>query len=87
MTKYRKKPVLIEAWIWDESKETFDKIGCEFSGYSGKKNNLLLMFNLRIKINNGSMRVDRGDYIIKDEKGEFSVCKPDIFKSTYDEDL
>lgn len=26
----------------------------------------------------------KDDYIIKDNKGEFHPCKPDIFKATYD---
>ena len=30
------------------------------------------------------MKVTKGDYIIKDEIGEFYPCKPDIFKKTYE---
>lgn len=29
MGKFRKKPVVIEAWEWDETKTTFEKIGCK----------------------------------------------------------
>jgi hypothetical protein len=32
----------------------------------------------------GSMRVDKGDWIIKGVKGEIYPCKPDIFAATYE---
>lgn len=36
-----------------------------------------------IKTLEGTMKADKGDYIIKGIKGEVYPCKPDIFKSTY----
>jgi hypothetical protein len=32
----------------------------------------------------GTMRADRGDWIIKGVAGEFYPCKPDIFEATYE---
>lgn len=32
----------------------------------------------------GSMRADKGDWIIRGIKGEIYPCKPDIFAATYD---
>ena len=82
--KYRKKPVEIEAWLWDESKKTFDKIGCTAMSCCGHQATPDLMHSLRIKTLEGTMYVDKGDYIIKGVKGEFYPCKPDIFLMTYD---
>jgi hypothetical protein len=84
MPRFRKKPVEIEAWIWDESKTTFDKIGCKMMACAGHANTPDLMLSLKIETLEGSMRVNKGDYIIKGVKGEFYPCKPDIFKLTYE---
>jgi hypothetical protein len=82
--KYRKKPVEIEAWLWDESKETFAKVGCKSMSSEGHSNHPDLLKKLRIETLEGTMRVEKGDYIIKGVKGEFYPCKPDIFALTYD---
>lgn len=85
MPKFRKKPVVIEAWLWDESKKTLLEIGCSSVSSEGHSSYPDLLKNLRIITLEGSMRVDKGDYIIKGVKGEFYPCKPDIFKMTYEE--
>ena len=84
MPKFRKKPVVIEAiqfngvngkdveqWI---SKNKNNRIGKVVS--SG---DAILMRTLK-----GAMRAEIGDYIIKDVKGDFFPCKPDIFEQTYE---
>ena len=86
MMKYRKKPVVIEAWLWDETKTTFDKIGCKMMSSCGHKDKPDLMQDLRIETLEGTMRANKGDYIIKGVKGEFYPCKPDIFLMTYDKE-
>jgi hypothetical protein len=83
MSKYIKKPVAIEAWLWDESKTTFAEIGCKTMSSRGNSNTPDLMCCLRIETLEGTMSVNKGDYIIKGVKGEFYPCKPDIFKLTY----
>jgi hypothetical protein len=35
-------------------------------------------------LDEGTMRVDPGDYIIRGIKGELYPCKPDIFEATYE---
>jgi hypothetical protein len=82
--KYRKKPVVIEAWLWDETRTTFDKIGCTAMSCCGHQDTPDLMHSIRITTLEGTMYVDKGDYIIKGVKGEFYPCKPDIFLMTYD---
>ena len=82
--KYKKKPVVIEAWVWDESKITLNKIGCQCMACQGNSKHPDLVRSLIILTLEGSMSVNKGDYIIKGVKGEFYPCKPDIFKLTYD---
>lgn len=33
----------------------------------------------------GTMKADKGDWIIRGVKGELYPCKPDVFKMTYEE--
>ncbi len=84
MPKFRKKPVTIEAWQWDESNKTLDLIGCRMMSCSGHADNPDLCINLRIETLEGTMTVGKGDWIIKGIKGEFYPCKPDIFEATYE---
>ena len=82
--KYQKRPVVIDAWLWDESKETFSGIGCKSMSSEGHSSHPDLLRALRIETLEGTMRVEKGDYIIKGVAGEFYPCKPDIFLRTYD---
>ena len=84
MPRYIKKPVAFDAWLWDESKATFARLGfCRAVAHEGHSNHPDLMKNLRIETLEGTMSVRKGDYIIKGIKGEFYPCKPDIFEATY----
>lgn len=78
MAKYRKKPVVVDAFRWtvDVTPQWWrdrDDIliqvssGCAF-----------------IPTHDGSDRVEVGDYIIKEVGGKLTPCKPDIFEATYD---
>lgn len=80
MKKYRKKPVEVEAVLWDGTTKTASDI----MSWSGNKvesgNGLLVIHTLE-----GEMRATEGDYIIKGIKGEFYPCKPEIFEASYEE--
>jgi hypothetical protein len=82
--KFRKKPVIIDAWQWDESKATLSKTGAKRTSCRGHRDRPDECTDLRIDTLEGSMRVDRGDWIIRGVKGEFYPCKPDIFEATYE---
>lgn len=79
MTKYRKKPIVVEAvqfkgYNWDEViSELQPDSDWEHNG------NYVNIFTLE-----GVMRADIGDWIIKGVKGEIYPCKPDIFDATYE---
>lgn len=79
MDKYRKKPVVIEAfryWV-DARPEWFcDKV----------TTNEIITHETHCEITTleGVMRGEVGDYIIQGVKGEVYPCKPDIFEATYE---
>ncbi|NQX77304.1 hypothetical protein [Gilvibacter sp.] len=79
MKKYKKKPVVIDAILWDGTKECYDALA------SGSERSLRLeKGQLVIKTLEGEMRAPVGHYIIKGIKGEFYPCDPEIFAQTYE---
>jgi hypothetical protein len=78
MIKYRKKPVVVEAVIWDGDKDKFESFIIATS-WSIDDNN-----EIRIMTLEGVMFGRIGDYIIKGVQGEYYPCKPDIFAATYE---
>lgn len=86
-TRWRKKPVVIQAVRYDGSNETtiLDWISyfggdatADHDGDPGKG------WHLEIRTLEGVMRADIGDWIIRGVRGEFYPCKPDIFEATYE---
>ena len=87
MAKFKKKPVVIDAWQWDESLKTRDMLvskGMKWSGHNGHVDHPDLCKNLRISTLEGTMRVEAGDWIIRGVKGEFYPVRADIFAKTYE---
>ncbi len=97
MPKFRKKPVVIEAFQmtkerrWDNSEwpewlnEAWNKDPSEGSLWIGDK----VMddageFLLLVGTLEGVHVVTWNDYIIQDIQGELYPCKPDIFEATYE---
>lgn len=83
MTKYRKKPVVIEAVEWTGANhlitETFMKGSGARISYANKQLGEIIIPTLE-----GDMTASVGDFIIKGVNGEFYPCKPDIFQKTYE---
>ena len=90
--KFRKKPVVVEAELYDGSKESIAKIlklGNSVMLYSDHlriKTLAVMLYSDHLRINTleGMHRADIGDWIIKGVKGELYPCKPDIFGQTYE---
>lgn len=90
MSKYVKKPVVVEAVKYNGNnieevkefmKEQLDKLHFESMDASNLEEGKLSMVDfLAIQTLEGVMTVSDGDYIIKGVNGEFYPCKPDIFK-------
>ncbi len=85
MSKYRKKPVILDAWYWQGTNSLHANSFCkarrlpEFN--MGARNGIA---GLIIPTLEGDMIARCGDWIIKGVKGEFYPCKPDIFEATYE---
>jgi hypothetical protein len=82
--KYRKKPVVIDAYRFDNriwNHPPFWLTSKQDDGTIRVETNPLAMF---IHTLEGEMRADEGDWIIKGVKGEIYPCKPDIFEATYE---
>ena len=91
--KFRKKPVVIEAYQWKES----DALNLRGKGWpqwlvdatrsnEGEDQIVSQSFDgyATIKTLEGEMRADIGDWIIRGINGELYPCKPDIFAATYE---
>ena len=92
--KFRKKPVVIEAYQWKES----DALNLRGKGWpnwlvaakrcaeDGADQIVTQSFDgyATIKTLEGEMRADIGDWIIRGINGELYPCKPDIFAATYE---
>lgn len=84
MTKYRKKPIVIEAWRFAQPHQTKPEwLTSAFNSgiiwYQGGDASYLTIRTLE-----GDMRAQLGDWIIKGVKGELYPCKNDIFQATYE---
>lgn len=75
--KYRKKPVVIEAW--QNSDENEFPAWVDSAGVGREPGGVILINTLE-----GVMKAMPGDYIIKGIQGEVYPCKPDIFEATYE---
>jgi hypothetical protein len=86
MAKFRKKPVVIEAWqVTPDDGQTrqLPPIWLVNALVSGGAT-ALTGGGVAIQTLEGTMRADVGDWIIRGVKGELYPCKPDIFEATYE---
>ncbi|OBC11417.1 hypothetical protein A5784_35045 [Mycobacterium sp. 852013-50091_SCH5140682] len=90
--KYRKKPVEIDAMLWDGTADAATPIinwalengvtityHCPDGDACRRDTHVLMVSTLE-----GAMAAIPGDWIIRGVAGEFYPCKPDIFAATYD---
>lgn len=84
MSKFRKKPVVIEARLYDGT-NAYDLI--DWIDQDAAGNDAVIDTEddaVCIKTLEGVMAASVGDWIIRGVQGEFYPCKPDIFDSTYE---
>jgi hypothetical protein len=91
--KYKKKPVVIEAYQWFAVSEYVEGITRDVDyfrhpqipGTTGCKHCRKMMHDHGwVDILEGGHKVCPGDWIIKGIKGELYPCKPNIFEATYE---
>lgn len=82
MAKYRKKPVVIDAWqLTKENVEAGIPDWIDLDTVHIFDGGVLFAEIVTLE---GVMQASEGDYIIKGVQGEFYACKPDIFEQTYE---
>jgi hypothetical protein len=80
MPKFRKKPVVIEAFPHQPGLRWPELAGDVAAGrLSYQTDGSVLIQTLE-----GAMRGDPGDWIIRGVKGELYPCKPDVFEASYE---
>lgn len=86
--KYRKKPVIIDAFHWtggsDQGEDPDWIIKSIMDGDAWFENENSPDVKFMIRTLEGVMEASVGDYIIRGIKGEIYPCKPDIFLATYE---
>lgn len=93
MAKYRKKPVIIDAFLlgdnipdWFMDKVTSNDIILHRIPFHESRANNYGQLWCEIKTLEGIMKAYEGkDYIIKSINGEIYPCKKEIFEQTYEE--
>jgi hypothetical protein len=86
MSKYRKKPVVIEAVQFTGSGDSCTEVTMFLGGsHSGNQRwNSTTNTGGVIVTLEGEMAFVPGDWIIRGVKGEFYPCRDDIFQATYE---
>lgn len=96
MPHYRKKPVVVEAWPFDGSFESYAEVAKHVASMTGDDRHAPHGWRwfaealggrpacMEIATLEGVMTAMPGDMIIRGVKGEFYPCKPDIFAATYE---
>jgi hypothetical protein len=89
--KFRKKPVVIEAFQWSgthfngAARWLLEAITSNETGYEPAVGEIRHVGDqLRIGTLEGPMLASPGDWIIRGIKGELYACKPDVFALTYE---
>ena len=86
--KFKKKPEIIEAYLFDGTYNTMERIKKifpdikTFSVEFHIENNTA--YNWKIDTYEGRYIVTENDWIIKDSLGRFSICNNHIFTHLYD---
>ena len=76
--KYRKKPVEVEA-VQFTGDNVNEILQFALGSYPAVEESVVLIPNIH-----GTMFVSNGDYVIQENNGDYTVCKPDIFEDAYE---
>jgi len=91
--KYRKKPIIVEAFKFDGDLRDNDGYYVPDWAVEAFENGILYFdgisyddppYDLFIRTHEGSVLVNFNDYVIKGINDELCCCDPDIFEKSYD---
>ena len=77
--KFRQKPVVIDAELYEDTKESLARVLSLGNGIGIMPNR-----SLTIRVPEGTIKADIGDWIIKGVTGELYPCKLGTFEQTYE---
>lgn len=72
-----------DAWQWDESRATLKETGASLGSCSGHVDRPDWCELLRIRTDAGTVSVDIGDWILKDDEGGLHVVTDEQFQYSY----
>ncbi len=84
MSKFRKKPITIEAFQWTNGPDQAYPFWFADAMRDGKAGENADKMSMYIETLEGTMTAFPGDWIIRGIKNEIYSCKPDIFAATYE---
>ncbi len=84
MSKFRKKPVVIEARQWTQGNGFHIVSWINSEGGDAELRLDVDPSGIQIVTLEGTMTADHDDWIIQGVAGEFYACKPAIFELTYE---
>jgi hypothetical protein len=91
MPKFRKNPVVIEAFKLEENLSIAETPEWFQAAWKSKdvyqKGDDPLNLDVYIKTSEGDMRANKGDWIIEGVEGEIYPCKPSVFETSYSLDI
>lgn len=90
--KYRKKPIVIDAFKWTGGPDQRHDPEWAAEGFKKKAREVGAMriyngldrLTMEIRTLEGVISIKEGDYIIRGIDNEIYSCKPDIFEATYE---
>jgi hypothetical protein len=80
MPKFKRKPVVIEAELYDGTATSVERI-MDMGGTRGINNSPEGLYIVTFE---GIIKADKGDWVIKGVSGERYPCKPDTFEMMYE---
>lgn len=84
--QYRKKPVVIEAVLFDGTSEGSEVVAAFLGGHHAENHwfDSDTRAGVTIHTLEGDMRAEPGDWIVRGVVGEFYPIKPGVFEATYE---
>lgn len=84
MPKFRKKPIVIEAFQWKDNPAELPFWITKHENFITETDGDGNFTGCIIETLEGDMRVNLDDWIIKGVEGEIYPCKPSVFAATYE---
>jgi hypothetical protein len=79
MSKYKKRPVIVDAVMWDGDEDKMEAFITIDWGIANDENDLVIFVEMERRL------ARLGDYVIKNTDGRFRTCSAGLFALYYEE--